>query len=601
MYYLKSIGLILAYVIAAKFGLEFGRVHQSVTIFWPPGGIALAVVLLGGLRYLPAVGIAAWLAAMIVDPPALFAIGSATGNVLETFFGYVLIKRLKHFKPTLPRLQDLFAVTLLGGMVASTASAMVGSLAMLAAGMIPSEILPSVMLRWWRGDVLGIAFITPLILLFASRRPYLSARVTVIETTAVWVCAAIAGQMILLGWIPPGVRLERAPELGWMLPVLLWAGLRTGRRNTALIQLLFISQCIASTYLNVGFFANEFERYGLSNFWFAAVMMSLVGLSVAILMDERLKALLQTSLHAKIYGLSSDGVVIVNALNQIVSVNPSFARITGYEAHEVIGKNPSYYASGQYDSAFYEGMWASILEFGRWEGELWNRRKNGELFLEKLSIQTICDSNQRPVNRIGIFADITESRATQDAVTHQAHHDFLTNLPNRLLFTDRFQQQLALARRHESQFGVIYLDMDGFKEVNDTHGHGVGDQLLIAVAQRLSALVREIDTVCRFGGDEFAVLASDVSQSSDVTALADKILTALAKPYTLKAHSVTVTASLGLAIYPHHGQDMETLVNAADAALLQAKEDGKNAWQLSDFDLSASDQADEWAQRQSAE
>jgi diguanylate cyclase (GGDEF)-like protein/PAS domain S-box-containing protein len=524
--------------------------------------------------------------------------GTALGNLLETYIGFVLLKRYKHFNPALTHIRDLLGVVVLGALLAPLASAMVGPMSMLAAGMISPPQLLTVMWRWWRGDVLGIAFLTPLTLLFAKNRPYFSERVTLKETALLWVGALFTGQMIFMGWMLPGIVLERAPELGWTFPFLFWAGLRTGRRNTALIQMLFMVQSMASAYLNIGFFSHEFANYGLTNFWFAAVMLSVAGLSLAILTDERRKALLQITLHAKVYALSSDGVVIVNAHNKIVSVNPSFTRITGYSAREVIGQNPRIYASGQHDQSFYQTMWNMISEKGRWDGEIWNRRKNGELFLEKLSIQTIKDADGRIVNHLGIFADITESRAAQDAVAHQAQHDFLTNLPNRLLFTDRFQQQLALARRNNTKFGLIYLDLDGFKAINDTHGHPVGDELLITVAQRMSTMVREIDTVCRFGGDEFAVLVSNVLHKSDVTAMADKLLDALVKPYALKAHTVRVTASLGLAIYPNHGHDMDTLVRAADDALLQAKEDGKNAWQFSAFGITT-EEADEWARNES--
>ena len=294
--------------------------------------------------------------------------------------------------------------------------------------------------------------------------------------------------------------------------------------------------------------------------------------------------MLQTALHAKVFTLSNDAVVICDADDKIISINPAFTSVTGYTLDEVKGHRPGMYASGQHDKAFFTALWDTLLVTDQWEGDIWNRRKSGELFLVKISIRALRDADGSVVNRIGIFSDVTESRAAQDAVKHQAHHDFLTNLPNRLLFTDRFGQQLAQARRNDAKFAVIYLDLDGFKGVNDRLGHAMGDELLVAVAQRLTALVREVDTVSRFGGDEFAVLMCDVSQNHDVVTLADKMLTTLGQPYLLKNHTITVTASLGLAIYPFHGQDMETLVNAADEALLQAKEEGKNGWQISQTD-----------------
>lgn len=583
---LKSTGLVLAYLLAAKLGLEFGRVNE-ITIFWPAGGIALGVVLYAGPRYLPAVGFAAWLAAVTIDAPAVFAIGSALANVIETSLAYLLLTRRFRFSTTLTRVQDLLSIVFVGGM-ACIASALLGPLSLLASELIPAANLIEAMWCWWRSDLLGITFLTPLVLLFANRRQYLSARISGGETAMLWVTAGLAGQIVLLGWQPPVLTLDRQAQLAWLFPFIFWAGLRTGRRNTSLIQLLFLTQAMASAYLGSGFFRDVFQNYGLTNFWLAAMALALVPLSLAILTRERWHAALQTALHAKVFALSHDAVVICNEGDQIVSVNPAFTSITGYSADEVKGQRPCVYASGQHDEVFYQTMWDTILATDQWEGEIWNRRKSGELFLEKLSIRTIKDPDGRVVNRMGIFSDITESRAEQDAIRHQAQHDFLTNLPNRLLFTDRFGQQLAQARRNNNKFAVIYLDIDGFKGVNDTLGHPVGDQLLQAVAQRLTALVREIDTVSRFGGDEFAVLMCEVSQNNDVITLADKMLTALAQPYTLNAHTVEVTASLGLAIYPYHGHDMDSLINAADEALLQAKIEGENGWQISEVDWSDS-------------
>jgi diguanylate cyclase (GGDEF)-like protein/PAS domain S-box-containing protein len=402
--------------------------------------------------------------------------------------------------------------------------------------------------------------------------------------------------MIFLAWLPPGITLDHPPQMAWLIPFLFWAGLRTGRRNTVLIQLMFLLQAMASAHLGVGLFANH---HGLANFWAAAFTLSLLGLSLAILTDERLRSALQIALHAKVFALSTDGIIIVDAQSRIISVNAGFTRISGYALSDVQGKKPSFYASGRHDRAFYHRMWTTLVETGQWQGEIWNRSQSGALYLINLTIQTVMNANGEVVNRIGMFSNITESRAIQEAVTHQAQHDFLTGLPNRQLFSDRFGQQLAHARRNNAKFAVIYLDLDGFKSVNDTLGHTTGDQLLIAVAQRLQAMVREIDTVSRFGGDEFAMLVSEVSHNSDVTTMADKVLTALAEPYLLNDHTVRVTASLGLAIYPYHGNDMDSLINAADAALLEAKVDGKNAWQLSDFELTEAEQADVFARNAS--
>ena len=573
-YLLKSIGLILVYLAAAKIGLLFGTLNGSVTIFWPPGGIALAVLLLGGVRYIPAVFVGAYLAGVMVDAPLIFGFGSAVGNTLEPYIGYLLVGRYgKNRNPDLNNISSLLSIVFWGGMIPSLASATFGPLALLASSLINTGALPEIMWRWWRADVLGVAFFTPLILAFVPKRPFFGTPERFLEILMLWVAAIMIGQMIFLDWTP--VSFIRYPlGLAWVFPVLIWSGLRTGRRNTLLIQLMFLAQALASAHFKIGVFADDFARYGLSNFWMFAMLLAVIGKGFAITATAERRAAERNARHAKVFEVGHDGVLIADADNNIISANAAFTEITGYTEGEVSGKNPRLLSSGRQSRAFYAAMWASLLEHGHWQGELWNRRKDGEIFLTLLTIHTVKDGKDRVVSRVCVFTDITSQRAAEDSLAHQAQHDFLTNLPNRLLFRDRFSQQLAFATRHQKRFAVIYLDLDSFKPVNDKFGHQVGDELLIAVAERLAALVREIDTVSRFGGDEFAILVSEVDTVGDVITLADKVLKALNEPFMLDGHSISISGSLGIALYPTHGENLETLMNAADAAMYQAKQVG---------------------------
>ena len=444
--------------------------------------------------------------------------------------------------------------------------------------MITSDLLPDVMWQWWRADVLGIAFITPIILVFAKKKSRFFKAARLWEMGVLWTVSFVIGQSVFLGWQLPGVPAEQQLSTMWVFPLLIWAGLRAGRRNTALIQLLFMSQVLAGAYLQTGFFSDDFVRYGLSNFWMFAMVLAVAGMALAIMSTSQRKAMNMIALNAKVFAVSSDGIIITDAENNIVEVNPAFSVLTGYTHDEVLGKNPRLLASGRQNAEFYAGMWKALNELGHWEGELWNRRKNGEAYLEKLSIYAIKDTQDRVVNRISVFSDITQSKAELETVAHQAQHDYLTNLPNRLLFRDRFSQQLAMARRYSKKFAVIYIDLDKFKPVNDTLGHQVGDLLLIAVADRLKSQVREVDTVSRLGGDEFAILISEVMSRNDVTNLADKILTALSQPYALDGHTINISGSLGISMYPDDGGDMDTIMNKADAAMYQAKRSGSNTY-----------------------
>ena len=573
----KSFALLIVYLVAAKSGMVFGTVNGSATIFWPPGGIALAALLLGGIGYLPAVFVAAYLAAVMVDAPLLFALGSSLGNTLETFIGYSLLRRYFQVDLALGRVRDLFLVIVLGGLIPSIASATLGPYTLMASGMITPDMLPTIMWRWWRSDVLGIAFFTPLILLFAKNKPRHFDTARIVELMAIWLVAFFVGQSIFFDWKLPGIDFSQPIRLAWGFPVLIWAGLRSGRRNTGLIQLMFISQALMSAYFHTGYFSDDMEFYGLENFWIFAILTAVSGMSLAILSSAHRKDVRMSALNAKVFAVSNDGIIIVDRNNTIVNVNPAFTALTGYTKEEAIGKDPRLLASGRQGREFYAGLWQALLEYGHWEGELWDRRKDGSLYLEKLHIHTLKDGKDRVLNRIGIFSDITLIKAEQETVVHQAQHDYLTNLPNRLLFKDRFNQQLAMANRHKKKFAVIFLDLDGFKPVNDNLGHQIGDKLLVAVAERLTALVREIDTVSRFGGDEFAILVSEVNEQNDVETLAEKILEALRQPFELDGQTVMVSGSLGTAMYPDHGEDMDTILGKADAAMYRAKNGGKNS------------------------
>jgi diguanylate cyclase (GGDEF)-like protein/PAS domain S-box-containing protein len=574
----NSIILVIVYLAAAKIGLVFGTVSSSATIFWPPGGIALAALLLGGIRYLPAVALAASLTALMVSASPLFALGFSVGNTLETYAGFYLLNRFNHLDLSLNRPRDFFQVILLGGLIPPIASAMLGPLSLLATDSVTTGILPDVMWQWWRANVLGIAFFTPIVLVFAKQKSNFFKLYKAWELIALWAASFVIGQGIFLGWNLPGLTLDQPIVLTWIVPMLVWAGLRTGRRNTALIQLMFMSQILAGAYLQKGYFSDDFSRYGMSNFWMFAMLLAVAGMALAVLSTAQRRVAHLIALNAKVFAVSNDGIMIVDADNNIIEVNPAFTDLTGYAHDEVLGKNPRLLSSGKQEPEFYSDMWKAVIEAGFWKGELWNRRKDGEAFLAQMSIYTLKDVQHKVVNRIGVFSDITQSRAEQETVAHQAQHDFLTNLPNRLLFRDRFKQQLARAKRHKKKFAVLYIDLDKFKPVNDTLGHQVGDQLLVAVAERLKLQVREIDTVSRFGGDEFAVLMTEVTTRNDVTMLADKILASLSLPYILEGHAIHVTGSMGIAIYPDDGLDMESILSNADAAMYKAKHNGSNTY-----------------------
>lgn len=281
-------------------------------------------------------------------------------------------------------------------------------------------------------------------------------------------------------------------------------------------------------------------------------------------------------LAASVIENTPEGVMITDANQRIVSVNPAFVRNTGYSVAEVVGQNPSLLASGRHDRAFYQRMWSAINERGSWQGEIWNRRKNGDIYVEWLSVVAIRDADGAVSHYAGLFSDITTQEHVRNRLHSLAYYDALTDLPNRELFNDRLESALAQARREPRMVGVMFLDLDHFKQINDSLGHFVGDELLKVVADILGRCIRESDTVARLGGDEFTILMAGITLADDVTLVAQKIVEALDHPLTVAGHELRVTASIGTAIFPADGADGEMLLRNADAAMYAAKQSGRN-------------------------
>jgi len=299
---------------------------------------------------------------------------------------------------------------------------------------------------------------------------------------------------------------------------------------------------------------------------------------------EREQALIDSQrslrLSKQVIDASLDGVVITNAEGIIEAVNPAFTKLTGYGADEVIGKTPAVLRSGRHDVTFYERMWGSLHQTGYWQGEIWNRRKSGEVYPEWLTITEIRDDFGGEHKYAGVFSDISERKDAEQKIRALAYYDALTGLPNRRLFQDRLGLALPLMKRHGQQLAVLFIDLDLFKRINDTLGHDVGDAVLCEMAERLKACVRESDTVARMGGDEFTILQPDVKDANNAVYLATRIIASLREPFCIGNRELYVTSSVGIALYPSDGNTPAELIKNADTAMYRAKELGRNNHQL---------------------
>lgn len=279
-----------------------------------------------------------------------------------------------------------------------------------------------------------------------------------------------------------------------------------------------------------------------------------------------------------IYNTSSEAMLVSDAHNHIVAVNPAFTKITGYTPAEVIGKNPNILNSGRHDKNFYHKMWRALEVTGSWHGEIWNRRKDGSLYAEWLSINTIYDADGAVHQRIALISDITEKKKSDEVIWRQANFDPLTNLPNRRSFRERLELALKKSDRDNIPMALFFIDLDNFKAVNDALGHDVGDQLLVEAAHRISKCVREVDTVARLGGDEFTILLGNVGDSRDVARIAQDIIKRLAEPFGLGGETARVSGSIGITFYPNDANDAETLLQNADQAMYAAKKQGRSRY-----------------------
>ncbi len=350
----------------------------------------------------------------------------------------------------------------------------------------------------------------------------------------------------------------------------------------------FPLNCGAETIGAVSVYTRELEYFDREVVTLLHGLTEDISFALGYFERERLRseAEAKVQLAAKVFEHSKEGIMVSDADGNIVSVNHGFTEITGYSQQEVLGKNPALLASGRHDRGFFAAMWESVLTLGSWQGEVWNRRKSGVIYPAWLTITCMRNEAGEVSNYIGIFSDISERKMAEERIQHLAHYDALTDLPNRVLFRDRLEQAIIKSQRSNEKLAVIFLDLDRFKQINDTLGHSVGDRLLQVVATRLLECVRGQDTVSRQGGDEFLVMLPGATPEG-AAMVAQKMLMALAAPCLIDGHDLRVTPSIGISMYPEDAKDIDALVKLADVAMYHAKDLGRNNYQFYTESLNA--------------
>ena len=303
---------------------------------------------------------------------------------------------------------------------------------------------------------------------------------------------------------------------------------------------------------------------------------AVIGMMLDISERKRTEASMRRA--SLVYQHTREAMVVTDAHGVVLDINPAFTRVTGYEAHEILGQRLNRLSSGRHDRAFYQALWSSLQTHGSWSGDIYNRRKNGEEYIEQLTITTSYNEDGSVHIHIGLFTDVTQLRQQEASIWHQAHFDHLTELPNRQMFQQHLAHSIEQARLHGQSFALVFLDLDFFKEVNDTFGHDEGDELLRQVARRLRSCVRSSDLVARLGGDEFTLLLPGLQQSQDIDPLCRKLLHVVAQPYELTNNTARISVSAGVTFYPRDGYDGIELLKHADLAMYAAKDKGRNQY-----------------------
>ncbi|MFA6970510.1 MAG: diguanylate cyclase [Gallionella sp.] len=580
--------------VAAVYLLLASIVHGYFTstiasVLWPSSGLALAVLLLGGRRYAWGVFLGALLTHVHADSSVWTPVPIAIGNTLEALGGVWLLTRDGKFDVQLRLSHDYARLILLGGCVAGFIGAATGPTVLLIAGIFTPDNYLIQMLQWWMGDVLGVVLIAPLILVWRQLPANWLEPKRLVEVVVFFALALLAGQIIFLDLFHD--TLGPFARGFWMVLFITWAAVRLGMHGVLLVLIVIAVQALLGAYSHVGLFDNDLVQTHLMNFWFYIITLSVVGMLLAtyISTEKRDKEVLRG--HEEFFRTIAEGVddfiAVLDLDGRRLYNSQSYGRIFGSPTGP---SNSDCFANIHPDDRerirelFNETIATGV---GR-QAEFRFVLPDGSLHMMESRGGLIRDNQGKPLLVLVVSHDITERKLADEKIRSLVFYDALTQLPNRRLLKDRMTQAMAACKRGGHYGAVMFIDLDNFKPLNDLHGHAMGDALLVEAAQRISRCVREVDTVARFGGDEFVVILGQLDAENEKSAtealrIAEKIGNALAEIYVLKSDSgdaATVehrcTSSMGVMLFTGHEFSQDNLLKAADMAMYQAKRNGRN-------------------------
>ncbi|OOZ36388.1 hypothetical protein BOW51_07325 [Solemya velesiana gill symbiont] len=549
----------------------------SVSPLWFAAGIAVAGMIKHGYGIWWAILTASLLDSLLSGLPWPAALGMALPGTAEAIIGCWLITRFTHADTLLTTTRSTVQFILLCVLLAPVSGALLGTMALWASGMIDEASALSNFLTWWSGDAAGVLLIAPLALTWKLKLDALSP-LEYFELLILGFATIVVFHYVFGSGLPD--HLHNYPLTFVPLPLLVWAIFRFGHPVTmsALIALAVLS--ILGTSEGFGAFSRGNVQESLVLLQIYIGIMGITTLIAKGAIEERQYIQGQLALAGQVIDNSPDAVIVTNADGTIISANPAFYKHTGYSKEEIEGQPIGIMKSGHHDKHFYANMLDQIKTLGAWQGEIWNRQKNGEVLPEWLSISAMRSIDDLITNYIGVYSDIARQKQIQERIHRLAYYDLLTGLPNRQLFHDRLEQAVNYAGRYDHHMALLLMDLDRFKNINDTLGHAVGDKVLGHVAERLQGCLRSVDTLGRMGGDEFLIILQELKEDFDTVLVGEKIIRAFTDPLQIDGHELFLTPSIGIALYPRDGDNSSDLLKHADAAMYRAKSLGGNNFQF---------------------
>ena len=574
------LGVTLLYTLFAELVIDYSATGFS-NIIYPSSGLGLAAVLLGGKRYALCVYFGALLINVIAKNPFWLIVTIPIGNTLAALFGaWVLTRNNKQFV-NLNSVGNYLRLAILAGAIGSGIAALPGTTILLVSGAISADTYLLNLTHWWMGDALGIIMITPLILVWRNVPTTQFTPKKLLEGVLIFGLTFLVGQIVFLGWLHEAVGLFAKGFLMFLFITL--TAVRLGMHGTMAVLAMIAVQGLIGATTGSGYFANDIADTQLTNYWLYMVTLSLVSMALASYISElkqreaallereqRLRTIIETEPEC-IKVISSTGKLLeMNAAGLAMLEADSLAEI---ERHSLID-----FILPEYRNAF-NVLHQRVLsgESAKLEFEVTGLR--GTRRWLQTHAAPLRDANGKITMLLGITRDITEQKCAEEEIKHLAFYDPLTLLPNRRLLVERLKHGIQMGLRDGKQMALMALDLDRFKTVNDSFGHGAGDELLNQVAERLTTRLREVDMVARLGGDEFIVLLDGITHPEDPARVAEAIVADLSKPFQLSQRSdVQISVSIGISLFPEHGDNPEILMNHADTALYKAKDKGRGGF-----------------------